>query len=238
MNPGPWDFGWNQLLTSIGLFITACVAIGGFKTFDRWKREKIEDRRIETAIDALAVMYESKFIFDHIRSGFSQSPEWDDMPVRTETEEQRNKRGTYYAIFKRVQSYKEFFDRAWKLQVRCAAIFGPEMEEVFLLLQKARREVEVAAEMLTRDPIATVRTADNIETWERFHDLVWMHNAEARGREDKVGKKLDAFSDGIKKTCGPIVNREYGKSQPRRFHWQFWKTKEKPNASIAVESSF
>jgi hypothetical protein len=221
MSPSPWDFGWNQVLTSIGLLLTLGVAIGGFRTFGRWKREKIEEKRIETAIDALAVMYESKFIFDHIRNGFTQSPEWDDMPVRPEAEEQRNRRGTYYAIWKRVQSYKDFFDRAWKLQVRCAAIFGPEMEGVFLLLQKARREVEVAAEMLTRDPVATVRTPDNIETWERFHDVVWMHNAEARGREDKVGKKLLDFSDGIKKTCGPVVNREYGKDESRRWFWQF-----------------
>ena len=238
MSPSPWDFGWNQLFASLGLLLSVVVAIGGFRTFGRWKREKIEEKRIEVAIDALAVMYESKFIFDHIRNGFTQSTEWDDMPVRTETEESRNKRGPYFAIWKRVQSYKDFFDRAWKLQVRCAAIFGPEMEEIFLLLQKARREVEVAAEMLTHDPVTTHPTPDNLETWERFHDVVWMHHAEVRGKEDKIGRKLQDFGDGIKRTCGPIVNREYGKGQVRNRFWHRWNKPQAPLSGPVDRSAF
>ena len=66
----PWAFGWTQLLTIVGMLLTLGIATTGFRTFGRWKREKLEERRIETAIDALALVYESKFIFDHIRSGF------------------------------------------------------------------------------------------------------------------------------------------------------------------------
>ncbi|MGB9367139.1 MAG: hypothetical protein WCE79_14120 [Xanthobacteraceae bacterium] len=65
---------------------------------------------------------------------------------------ERNTRGAFYAVVKRVRANKDFFDRAWKLQVKCCAIFGPEMEETFLLVHKARRSIEVSAEMLMRDP--------------------------------------------------------------------------------------
>ena len=66
--PTPWTFGWTQLLTIIGFIITMIIAFGGFRTFGRWKKEKLEEKRIETAIEALALVYESKFVFDHIRT--------------------------------------------------------------------------------------------------------------------------------------------------------------------------
>jgi hypothetical protein len=211
----PWEFGWTQLFTAVGLVMTAIVSIVGLRTFGKYRKEKLEERRIEAAIDALALMYESKFIFEDIRSGITYFAEWDDMPVKPgEQDAQRNERGGYYAIWKRTRSYKEFFERAWKLQVRCAAIFGFEMEEVFLLLQKARREIEVAAETLARDPVATNRTPGNIETWKQFHDVVWMNHAKTRGKEDEVGKKLTEFQKGIKKVCRPIVNKEYRDKSP------------------------
>ena len=42
-----------------------------------------------------------------------------------------------------------------------------------LLVQKARREVEVSAGMLMRDPSPQVRTEDNTRTWEKFRTDVW-----------------------------------------------------------------
>jgi hypothetical protein len=51
----PWSFGWTQLLTIIGLLITITIAIGGFRTFERWRKEKLEEKRIDIAIEALAL---------------------------------------------------------------------------------------------------------------------------------------------------------------------------------------
>lgn len=112
----PWAFGWTQLLTIIGFLITIGIAVGGFRSFGRWKKEKIEEKRIETAMDTLALVYESKFIFDHIRSEMSFGYEWNDMPQGLGTgEEQRSARGPFYAILKRIEANKDFFDRAWKI---------------------------------------------------------------------------------------------------------------------------
>ena len=127
------------------------IAWFGFRTFERWHREKIEEKRIDTAIEALALVYESKFIFDNIRSPMSFDYEWKDMPEAL-AEQQRNARGQFYAILRSAsQAHKDFFERAWKMQVRCTALFGPSVEETFLLMQRARREIEVSAEMLLRD---------------------------------------------------------------------------------------
>jgi hypothetical protein len=206
----PWSFGWTQLFTIIGFIITTTIAIGGFRTFERWKREKLEEKRIDTAIEALALAYESKFIFDHIRSEMSFGYEWQDMPVQHESEERRNARGPFYAMLKRIEMNKEYFDRAWKLQVRCTAIFGPEVEETFLLLQKARREVEVSAGMLYRNPEPDFKSSDNLETWNSFRADVWPAYGKLAKEGDQVGKKLADFKDRLEKLCRPVIDREYG----------------------------
>jgi hypothetical protein len=164
----PWEFGTNQLLTCLGLLLTLGIAVGGFRTFERWKREKIEETRIEAAIDTLALMYESKFIFENIRSEMSFGYEWRDMP-----ESYGQEAGPFYAVLKRIEAHKDFFERAWKTQVRCTAVFGPKVEGIFWLMHKARREIEVSAGMLMRDPEPTVATDDNVETWKGFRADVW-----------------------------------------------------------------
>jgi hypothetical protein len=214
----PWAFGWTQLFAIAGLVITVSIAIGGFRTFGRWKKEKIEEKRIDTAIDALALTYESKFIFDNIRSGVVFVGEYDDMPRRPgDSDQMWEKRGSYYVILKRIGAAKDFFERAWKLQVRCAAIFGPKAEETFLLLQRARRQVEVSAVMLRDDPIVTVPTEDNKNTWRDFHDDVWAPQAQLPGHTDKVGQMLSDFRTQVEQLCRPVVDRGFRIASDRGF---------------------
>jgi hypothetical protein len=59
----PWAFGWTHVLTIVGFFVTCGIAYFGFRTFERWKREKIEEKRIDIAIEALALAYDSKEVF-------------------------------------------------------------------------------------------------------------------------------------------------------------------------------
>jgi hypothetical protein len=212
----PWTFGWPQLLTIIGFLITIAIAVGGFRTFGRWKKEKIEEKRIDTAIEALALVYESKLIFGHIRSEMSFPAEWKDMPGGYGSEADRNARGPFYAILKRIEAHREFFERAWKIQVRCIALFGPKVEETFLLMQRARREVEVSAEMLLRDPNPVVNTPDNLETWNRFRADVWPAYGNRAKGGDRVGQKLSDFSTQMETLCRSIIDREYGKA-PRKL---------------------
>jgi hypothetical protein len=94
-----WTFGWTQVLTLVGFAITIAIAVRGVRTFDRWKREITEERRIETAIEALAISYESKYIFDAIRSPMNFGYEWKDMPKAPgETDAEWDKRGPFCAV--------------------------------------------------------------------------------------------------------------------------------------------
>jgi hypothetical protein len=136
----PWTFGWTQLLTIIGFIITISIAVGGFRTFNRWKREKIEEKRIDIAIEALALVYESKFIFDHIKSETSVPYESQDMAEGYGSVEQRSARGPFYAVLNRVSAQKEFFERAWKMQVVYCFIWS-----------KSRRCIFADAARTTRD---------------------------------------------------------------------------------------
>lgn len=208
--PSPWDFGWTQLLTIAGMVITIVIAWGGFKSFGRWKREKIEERKIETAIKALAFAHKSKFIFDNIRSGMAYDYEWKDMPVSPgDDDSKRNQRGPFFAIMKRLEANKDYFQNAWELQAECTALFGPEIEDTFLLFHKARREIEVSAEMLYRDPEPTHRSKENLDFWNQMRADVWKGYGKLAKDGDKVGKKLTDFQTQIESLCRPIVKKGY-----------------------------
>jgi hypothetical protein len=190
----PWTFGWTQLLTLIGFGITVVIAIGGFRTFKSWKRERIEERRIDTALDALAIVYEAKFVFDGIRSDLSYGYEWDSMPqFPGDNEQMRGQRGPFYAVIKRIEANKGFFERLWKVQTRCTALFGTEIEETFIKCHRARRKIEVSAGMLYRDPFPHEPASDaNRKTWASFRNDVWAENS-LEPDDDKVGRQLVQF---------------------------------------------
>ena len=78
----PWAFGWTPLLTIIGFFVTIGIAHFGFRTFERWKREKIEEKRIDIAIEALELAYDCQEVFEIIRSVGTLGSEYADMPRR------------------------------------------------------------------------------------------------------------------------------------------------------------
>jgi hypothetical protein len=96
---GPWAFGWTQVRTLLGFGITTVIAIAGFRTFDNWRREKLEEKRIEIAFDALALAYEAKYVFGNIRSSMSCGYEYKDMPKRPgENDQEWGRRGASYAV--------------------------------------------------------------------------------------------------------------------------------------------
>lgn len=88
-----WTFGWTQLLTIIGMVITTIIAIAGFRTFGRWQREQIEERKIELALEALSLAYESKAVLRHIRSRVMYRGEGSDVPEKA-GESERTSRST------------------------------------------------------------------------------------------------------------------------------------------------
>jgi hypothetical protein len=217
-----WAFGWTQLLTIVGFMITISIAVGGFRTFERWRREKLEERRIEIALDALTIAYETKFIFQHIRGVMAYGYEWADMPERPgDTEEKRNRRGPFYAALKRINANKEFFDRVWHVQPRCMAVFGPHVEATFLKLHQARRHIEVAAQMLADKVDEPYETGDEStrKLYQQMRRDVWDQGTFDPEKE-RVGKMLTEFVEEIVVITQPVIEGQYrGIKSP----WWSWK---------------
>jgi hypothetical protein len=217
MAPDPWVFGWTQLLTVVGFIITICIALGGFRTFGRWKREKIEEKKIEIAFEALSIAYETKSIFEGIRSPMAFAYEWADMPRGDgESDDSWNGRGSFYAILKRIERNKDYFDRLWKLQSRFMAVFGPETEEIFMLLHQARRFIEVSAQMLGRRRDDRAAWNESRERLQRQMEAdIWSgldgvdYGEENIPDIDRVSRRLQQFRDKIVILCRPVVDREF-----------------------------
>jgi len=165
----PWAFGWTQLLTIIGFIITASIAIGGFRTFNRWKREKLEEKKIDVAFEALTLAYESKHVFAYLNP--------DPGPGFSETEAPRARDDWR----KRLEESRDFFDRVWKIQPRCMALFGSEVEEIFRILHVARLHFE------------------SRNTYRDLHD-----GPAFEGSED-----IEDFRKRLENICRPIIDRRF-----------------------------
>jgi hypothetical protein len=214
-----WEFGWNQLLTIIGLLVTIGIAVGGFRTFGRWKREKIEERRIDVALEALSIGYESQGVFAAIRNPGSFAYEYRDMPrAEGESDEEWARKTTYYVTLKRMDDHREFFIKVLKLQPRMMAVFGPEVEMIFGELNQARAHVQVAAQMLMRPDFGALVTEESIKRRNQMEADIWSGLGDVYPEEelpggDRVQKNLNAFKDGIVRLCRPIVDREFKGSE-------------------------
>src|ERR1700730_7878670 len=132
MADNPWTFGTPHLLSVVGLLLTATIAFFGFRSFDRWKREQLETRRMEVAFGALKVAYQAKHVFENIRAPLVYPYEYQDMSECSgDDQHKRNRRGTYYAVLNRIKAHRNFFESVWDIQPACMAVFGPAIEEIF-----------------------------------------------------------------------------------------------------------
>jgi hypothetical protein len=202
-----------QLLTIAGLLLTGVVSIFGLRTFGKWRRETIEERRIEVAVEALSLTYQSKWIFESIRAPLVYEYEYEGMPeIPGENADERARRGQYFAVLRRIERNGEFFKEVFRVEPRVMALFGAETEDIFCELHEARRQMEVSAGLLFqhfRQERQKQLTEDTKRLrQEQLEDIDW---AEASGADkgDRIGAKLTAFRDRMEKLCRPIVERGY-----------------------------
>ncbi|WP_097671997.1 hypothetical protein [Bradyrhizobium sp. C9] len=208
----PWAFGWTHVLTIVGFCVTIGIAYFGFRTFDRWKREKIEEKRIDIAIQALELAYEVQEAFSIIRSSGTFGSEYADMPRREgENDASYSARGSFYAILKRVQNHDDLFERLAKFRPRYIALFGVEAADFFQAAREARAFVVVSAQELCYRPFIGPNAQDRRT---RMECDVWEGMAEVYQQEIKDANRVDVrvktFVDAIEKACRPIIDRTLG----------------------------
>ncbi|MGP0085272.1 MAG: hypothetical protein ACLP0B_16850 [Steroidobacteraceae bacterium] len=209
----PWAFGWTQVLAIAALVLTSVVSWLGLRTFGKWRRETIEGRRIEVAVEALSLTYQSKWIFENIRAPIVYEYEYDDMAgISGESDDERARRGKYFGVMRRIERNSEFFKEVWRVQPRVMALFGADTEAIFREMHEARRQMEVSAGLLFqhfREERHKQLTEDTKRLrHEQLEDIDW---AEASGgkKGDRIGAKLAAFREKMEKLCRPIVERGY-----------------------------
>jgi hypothetical protein len=217
----PWTFGWTQLLTVAGLGLTGYIGFQGLRTFDRWQREKIEERRIDLALEALSLAYESKAIFGHIRSRVMYRGEGDDVPPQAgESDDHKRQRQSFFAVLQRIESSNDYFARVWKLQPKFIAIFGEKTEDIFDQLHKARRDIEATAStMVFEDEPFDLKDPAYKEELKGCRTTIF--GSSLKGALDPVGQRLDDFRKRIDELCRPVIDRTY-KSTGTRW-WELWK---------------
>jgi hypothetical protein len=221
----PWAFGWTPLLTIVGFVITVGIATFGFRTFERWRREKIEEKKLDIALEAMALAHESKYVFETIRSPMSFPWEWKDMPRSPgESDEAAHNREPYFAILARIDRSKDFFERLFKLQPRFMALFGADSEAIFMKIHTARRTIEVSASMLMK----TINSdEERTENRRRQHDQwecdIWDGMDQAYAADlphaTRVADQIRSFRDDVVALCEPVVTRKESAGAGRLFSW-------------------
>ncbi|MCK1570334.1 hypothetical protein [Bradyrhizobium sp. 174] len=178
------------------------------RTFDKWRREKIHERKLEVAFEALTLAYESSMVFDDIRRSMIREYEWADMPTEGMSKEQIERSRSPYALISRFSRHSEFFDRVLKVQPRLMAVFGPATEVTVNKLHQARHLIQMACEMLIEIPDPRPGTGE----WDlilQARSDIWGVNSSGVKEPERVTKLLREFRAEIEAKCGPLVNQEY-----------------------------
>src|SRR5215475_252305 len=154
----PWAFGWTQVLTLIGLGLSGLISFLGLRTFGKWQREKVQEKKLEIAFEALSLAYETGMIFDDIRRRIVHAYEWADMPTDKMTKEEIDHARSIWAILNRFDRHADFFSRVLKLQPKFMAVFGSDTEATFHKLHHARIMIQNACQVLLDTPKTTPGT--------------------------------------------------------------------------------
>lgn len=129
-----------------------------------------------------------------------------------ESDDAWSRRGPYYAVLKRIEAHKDFFERVFKLQPRCMAVFGESADKIFLLMHQSRRNIEVSAQMLCwQDGLPS-------ELKEQMRRDV-TDRKEFEAEKDEVGRKLREFRAQAHSLCQPIIDQEYREKESLRFRY-------------------
>jgi hypothetical protein len=201
------DFA-GPVVSLLGIVAASVAAICGFKSFDRWKREQLEERRIDVALEGLAIARESKYVFARIRNPNGFEGEWRSMQLRDgESESDRGRRGSSYATLVRLQTDQDFFDRVSRFLPKAVALFGDAVEGLFERLEFAESLVRDAAVQLTYQlPVQPEKPSkEDFDHRMQLRSYLW---AGFGGESDGVEIELQTFRSETEVFLRKIIKRE------------------------------
>lgn len=207
-----WQFGWDQLfngLTAVGVIFATLVALRGLNS---WKTEKITSRRIDAAEQALALIYESEWIFQRIRSPAGWAAEGSSRTGSAdESESEKKLLDQSYVPVERIRKEEKFFSQISEIRPTVKVLFGDKGDKFILNILAFRHEVFVAAhlELITaRDRAFGFADKSTREMLSKQEEIKW-----DTGKENKLTQRIsDNISDAekyfLKLIRGDIVKLE------------------------------
>jgi hypothetical protein len=205
------DFA-GPTIALLALIATSTFAFAGLKTFQKWQREKVTERRIEVAYEALSIAYESEMIFDDIRRRFIHGYEFADMKTEGMSPGEVDRVKSYWAILRRFERHIDYFDRTLKLQPRFMAAFGRDKKDTFFKLYRARNMIQTATDMLMNDLKEEEREAE-AELVAQLRADIWDHTGPKVKDPKRVTKLLEEFVAEIEAVCLPLVEHRYDRKR-------------------------
>jgi hypothetical protein len=156
------------------------AAFFGLRTFNRWRNERIEERRIELAERALGLIFEVQEIFDYVRNPISWAGEGRTRErSANETSDQAKNRDSDYIPFERMTYSKEYFDRVRVAVPSVRAVFGKETADTLNEIRRLHAEVIFAARTHVRNQQYTgVLSEARQKSMDRIEAILW------KGSED------------------------------------------------------
>lgn len=206
---GTFVGGVGTVLGAVAVIVTAAKAAD---TFRQWKLQRLEDRRMELAEQALATVYKLDPAITFIRSPMVSGEEnaaarqtlRDQNLINDETPEPRvNVLTTAQATLNRIRSYRELFDKLAEIRPVIRTIFGLETEQSLAVFDKAVREVQGAAVGYAYIGQSPPRTEEEAEgQWQRmlrYQNVIW--------QDSELDDEGNSVPDQIKADCAAAVAR-------------------------------
>lgn len=221
--PVDWS-ATGDMMAGAGAIIGAGAVIWAAKvgrsTFNDWKRQKNEGRRIDLAEQLLALAYKLKRAFQGIRSPGMLGWEISEMErmltesgmIDAQTPDHiKSGLSTAQATLSRTEHHKPLFDELLDTMPVAKAIFGEEMEEALNTFWMQRAKVVVAAQTYAdiirrNEPRDERRLDDLLARRDRTEGVFW----EGGGPDgvDSVANAIVAAITTMEDRLFPIIRHE------------------------------
>lgn len=157
-------------------------------------------RRAEIAEQVLADFYTARDIFSEARQPFSFGHEGTTRPDRLheETEEQARLKDAIYTPWERLSTERVFFFEMQARRYRFVALFGPEAEEPFTVINRSYNEIYRATGHLLDKRVQSAPVARG-----RYEAVIGWGTSDT----DQFKDRLDVAVEQIEKLCVPILRR-------------------------------
>jgi hypothetical protein len=163
-------------------------------------------RRVELAEAILADFYQCNDVFREIRSpGSFKSEAENRVRKENETEEESNRKDTYFIPIARIQKNREFLSNLMGRRYRSRAVLGFAVDEAFQQIHEALVKIQVSAGTLSRmAERGRIAFTQNQKLVEECESAIW----QSMPGGDPIQPLVQRAIELVEAACRPILERE------------------------------